>query len=202
MFSPTTALAASVTLRWQANQEPDISSYNLYYGTQSRNYGLPIPVGNETSYTVDNLTAGTAYYFALTAVDTAGNESGYSAEVVANATTSEPATEDSQLLPSTNNGLQSVVLVTSVSSPQPEGRMIQLMAQVNGTELAFYQYQFEIKKQGKSWKILRKYSTEASTMWETSGKKGKWNIRVKVRHRNNPSIVLGVDKIKKFKIKR
>ena len=95
---PTTAIAASVTLRWQANSEPDISGYNVYFGTQSRDYGSPIPAGNTTSYTVDNLTEGTTYYFALTAIDTSGNESGYSVEVVANATSSEPATEDYQLL--------------------------------------------------------------------------------------------------------
>ncbi len=68
LIIPATSMAASVTLRWQANQEPDISSYNVYYGTQSRDYGLPIPAGNATSYTIDNLAEGTTYYFALTAV--------------------------------------------------------------------------------------------------------------------------------------
>lgn len=102
IFLPTTVLAASVTLRWQANQEPDISGYNLYYGNQSRNYGLPIPAGSATSYTVDNLTEETTYYFAISAVDTSGNESGYSVEISANATFSEPATEDYQLLLSTH----------------------------------------------------------------------------------------------------
>ena len=100
---PTVANAASVTLSWQANQEPDISSYNVYYGTQTRNYGLPIPAGSGTSYTVDNLTEGTTYYFALTAVDTSGNESGYSIERSADATSSEPATEDYRLLLSTHS---------------------------------------------------------------------------------------------------
>ena len=106
---PTTVMAASVTLRWQANQEPDISNYNVYYGTQSRDYGLPIPAGNTTSYTIDNLTEGTTYYFALTAVDTSGNESGYSSEVIANATSSDPATEDYQLLLSTRSDRSNAV---------------------------------------------------------------------------------------------
>jgi hypothetical protein len=109
IFLPTTALAASVTLRWQANQEPDISSYNLYYGRESRQYGQPIPVGNVTSYTLDNLAEGTTYYFCLTAVDTSGNESGYSAEVTANATSSEPATEDYQLLLSNTSNRSNAV---------------------------------------------------------------------------------------------
>jgi len=109
LIIPSISYAASVTLRWQANQEPDISNYNVYYGTQSRNYGLPIPAGNTTSYTIDNLTEGITYYFALTALDTSGNESGYSAEVVANATSSEPATEDYQLLLSYNSNRSNAV---------------------------------------------------------------------------------------------
>jgi len=109
LIIPSASLAASVTLRWQANQEPDISNYNVYYGTQSRNYGLPIPAGNTTSYTIENLTEGTTYYFALTALDTSGNESGYSSEVVANATSSEPATEDYQLLLSYNSNRSNAV---------------------------------------------------------------------------------------------
>ncbi|GEM_PF-6122446 len=109
LIVPTIGFAASVTLRWQANSEPDISSYNVYYGTQSRDYGPPIPAGNTTSYTVENLTEGTTYYFAITASDTSGNESGYSYEVSANATSSEPATEDYQLLLSTNSDRSNAV---------------------------------------------------------------------------------------------
>ena len=112
IFLPTTALAASVTLRWQANQEPDISSYNVYYGTESRSYGLPIPAGNVTSYTVENLREGSTYFFSITAVDTSGNESGYSeelGEVVANATSSEPTTEPYRLLLSTRSDRSNAV---------------------------------------------------------------------------------------------
>ena len=103
LCAPAMADAASVTLRWQANQEPDISGYNVYYGTSSRSYGAPIPVGNTTSHTIDNLAEGTTYYFALTATDTSGNESGFSSEVSANATSSEPATTPYRLLISTRS---------------------------------------------------------------------------------------------------
>jgi len=60
---PALALAGSATLHWQANTEPDLAGYRIYYGTSN------------------NLTEGQTYYFALTAVDTSGNESGYSKEV-------------------------------------------------------------------------------------------------------------------------
>lgn len=74
-------MAATITLNWQPNTESDLQGYNLYYGTSSRQYGLPIPVGNVTSWSEDFFEEGETYYFTLTAVDNAGNESGYSAEI-------------------------------------------------------------------------------------------------------------------------
>ncbi|GAB6144240.1 fibronectin type III domain-containing protein [Desulfocicer niacini] len=74
-FSAETS-GSDVNLGWLAG-EPDILEYRVYYGTSSRNYGLPVSV-NGTAYTVAGLVAETKYYFAVTAVDTAGNESGYS----------------------------------------------------------------------------------------------------------------------------
>ena len=68
-------------LAWDANTEPDLSGYKLYYGTASGTYGTPINVGNVTTYTVTGLTDGQTYYFAVTAYDSVGNESGYSNEV-------------------------------------------------------------------------------------------------------------------------
>ena len=109
ILAPAVAFSASVTLRWQANTEPDISGYNIYYGTSSRNYGTPIPVSNATSHTIDNLTEGRTYYFAVTATDTSGNESGYSSEVSANATSSEPATNPYRLLLSTRSDRSNAV---------------------------------------------------------------------------------------------
>ncbi len=79
--SPAFLNAASVQLSWQPNGEPDLQGYNIYVGTQSRHYTTPIPAGNVTQYEVTDLDEGQLYYFALTAVDNSGNESGYSSEV-------------------------------------------------------------------------------------------------------------------------
>ena len=46
------------------------------------NYGTGNDVGNQTSYTFQNLDEGQMYYIAVTAYDTSDNESGYSAETV------------------------------------------------------------------------------------------------------------------------
>jgi len=66
-----------IVLTWKANSESDLSIYRVYYGTSSRNYGLPIPV-NGTKYSISGLNSNVTYYLAVTAVDTSGNESGYS----------------------------------------------------------------------------------------------------------------------------
>ena len=82
LVAPTrSAIAGSAKVSWQPNSEPDLQGYRIYYGTRSRDYGAPIDVGNVTSYTITGLNEGKTYYFAVTAVDTSGNESGFSAEV-------------------------------------------------------------------------------------------------------------------------
>lgn len=82
LFCANHALAIDVKLAWDANTETNLSGYKVYYGTSSRTYGTPINAGNVTTYTVTNLSNGT-YYFAVTAYNTTGQESGYSNEVVA-----------------------------------------------------------------------------------------------------------------------
>jgi hypothetical protein len=79
---PLLAYSADVTLAWDANTEPDLDGYKLYYGTSSRNYTTSVDVGTTTEYTLTGLTEGITYYFAATAYDTLDNESGYSTEIV------------------------------------------------------------------------------------------------------------------------
>lgn len=77
--SSTTGMTA--TLSWAPNTDSDLAGYKVYVGTSSGAYGIPLDVGNVTSYTIGNLTAGTTYYFAVTAYDQSKNESVYSSEV-------------------------------------------------------------------------------------------------------------------------
>ena len=79
--SPPPSGGGSATVTWNANTESDLAGYRVYYGTSSRNYPNSISLGKVTSGTVSGLTVGTTYYFAVKAVDTSGNLSGYSAEV-------------------------------------------------------------------------------------------------------------------------
>ncbi|MBC2696402.1 MAG: fibronectin type III domain-containing protein [Desulfobacteraceae bacterium] len=81
LILPCIVFAGSVMLTWKASPELDLSEYWVYYGTSSHVYGPSIPVGNVTSYTVSELDEEKTYYFSVTAVDTSGNESGYSVEI-------------------------------------------------------------------------------------------------------------------------
>jgi len=71
-----------VVLTWAANSEGDLASYNVYRGTSANPTTLlsTITAGTETS-TEDSLTNGTLYYFNISAVDDAGNESSVTSDV-------------------------------------------------------------------------------------------------------------------------
>ena len=87
-LNASSAFAGTATLSWNApttNADgtplTDLAGYKVYYGTSSHTYSQNIDVGNVTTYTVNNLTDGLTYYFAVTAYDTGSNESAYSNEV-------------------------------------------------------------------------------------------------------------------------
>lgn len=77
--APTTY---SVTLTWAANTEPDLAGYKVYRRTASGAYGAAIATvsAGTLSYQATGLSASTTYFFAVTAYDSAGNESGLSTE--------------------------------------------------------------------------------------------------------------------------
>jgi hypothetical protein len=75
-----TASQHSVGLSWEASQSPDVVGYNVYRSQHQKdsytklNDGLdPFP-----SYTDSTVQGGETYFYAATAVDSAGNESAYS----------------------------------------------------------------------------------------------------------------------------
>jgi len=86
------ASAGTADVSWNANTEPDLASYKIYYGTSSRTgidpkvcgacgYSSNINVGNVTSHVFSGLTDGQTYYFSVSAIDNSGNESSFSSEV-------------------------------------------------------------------------------------------------------------------------
>lgn len=90
VYSVRAVYSAQVTLEWEASSG-DVAGYNVYQGTSSRDYDVTLDVGNWNSVTIADLEDGEAYYFAVTAYDTDGNESGYSNEACINCQTSSSA---------------------------------------------------------------------------------------------------------------
>jgi hypothetical protein len=71
----------SVNLAWDANPEPDIARYKVYWGLQSGTPTESLEVGKVTTATVANLNGGTTYFFTVTAINGDGLESEPSNEV-------------------------------------------------------------------------------------------------------------------------
>jgi len=71
----------TVEIFWQANTEPDLAGYKLYYGSNSGQYLKPINIDPYVMQYELSLSCGFTYYFALTAYDTSDNESEKSNEV-------------------------------------------------------------------------------------------------------------------------
>ncbi len=97
----TSGYAIDVTLAWDANTDPDLDGYMLYYktGPLSSTYNgmgategdspiyisfQEIPNPEQPEYTIHGLDDTETYFFALTAYDISGRESGYSNEVGSN----------------------------------------------------------------------------------------------------------------------
>ena len=71
----------AINLKWNANTEPYLGGYKIYYGTSAGNYGTPKAVGNITSDKLTGLTNGTPYFIAITSMNSVGVESAKSAEI-------------------------------------------------------------------------------------------------------------------------
>lgn len=71
----------SVTLAWDPSPGIDVAGYKIHWGTASRTYTNVTSAAATTTASMSGLLVGTTYYFAATAVDTSGMESGYSNEV-------------------------------------------------------------------------------------------------------------------------
>ena len=86
-----TAFAQSITLAWDANTESNIAGYKVYYktGTTSTSYNgteadqgaSPVDVGANTTITLTGLDGSQPHSFVVTAYNTDGQESTYSAAV-------------------------------------------------------------------------------------------------------------------------
>lgn len=88
MVGQTACFATTVVLQWDPDTDTDLSGYKVYYqtdsstqpfqGTGATQGATPVDIHNQTTATISGLDPAHAYYFAVTAYDTAGVESSYS----------------------------------------------------------------------------------------------------------------------------
>lgn len=64
----------AASLAWNANTEPDLAGYRVYYG-ETNTSPIKVDVQKQTSYALTNLSAGKTYFFYVTAYNTAALES-------------------------------------------------------------------------------------------------------------------------------
>ncbi|MDZ7344184.1 MAG: T9SS type A sorting domain-containing protein [candidate division KSB1 bacterium] len=100
------ATAADLRVLWLPNAETDLAGYVVYYGTQPGLYTHRIEVGRQTAYTIKDLEENRTYFIAVAAVDTAGNESPFSDEVVGKVGGRSPSKDSSGRLPRQHQLLQ------------------------------------------------------------------------------------------------
>jgi hypothetical protein len=78
-----TALCLELSFVWDANTEPDLAAYRVFYreAGQYYDYNNSAWEGTETTCTINGLDNNAEYYFVSRAYDTYGNESGNSVEL-------------------------------------------------------------------------------------------------------------------------
>lgn len=88
----SSAFAAEATLAWNPNTESDVEGYGVYFSQDDPGppYSLfgfvtlsELSDPDNPTFAVTGLETGARYYFAVTAYDTAGNESAFSSSVCA-----------------------------------------------------------------------------------------------------------------------
>ena len=83
-FSPASiAHCLEPSFAWDANTEPDLAGYKVFYRQEGQNYDYNNPAwyGTATTCTINGLDDNTTYYFVSRAYDIDGNESQNSVEL-------------------------------------------------------------------------------------------------------------------------
>jgi len=111
-FSAAVHAASSVALAWDASPGPNIAGYTVRYGTVSGVYPSSQNAGSALTTTISTLTAGTRYYFVVTARTAAGLESDPSNQI----SYTPPATPVPNVLPTLNS--ISNVTISEDAGPQ------------------------------------------------------------------------------------
>jgi hypothetical protein len=160
------AVVSAQTLVWDANTEPDLAGYRVFYGTQSGNYPNEVNVGNQTHYTPpDGFDWARTLYFAVKAYNTSGLSSPFSNEVIW--TPPPPPVTVTSLQASTTYPLLAGMPVTWTATATSSSPV----------EYRFYMYQ------KTRWVLARDYSADNKLTWTpgTADSGGPYAVQVWAR---------------------
>lgn len=88
---PSTSYSQSIRLTWRANPEPDTKYYGIFKATVSNPTAEITQVpASDTTYLDKDIALGNIYYYRITAVDSAGNVSEFSDEIMVAADIATP----------------------------------------------------------------------------------------------------------------
>jgi hypothetical protein len=164
------ARAEQVTLAWDANTEPDLAGYKIHYGAASGSYSVHMDVHNVTTYTVTGLTAGQTYYFAATAYNASGNESGHSNQV----SYAVPSPNGAPATPATPTGSSSALVNTAVAfsttATDPNGDSLQYRFDWGGGVLSSW----GAASQSRTWTAAGQYAVKAQAR-DSLGAESGWS---------------------------
>jgi Fibronectin type III domain len=167
MLSGSSALAQSVSLAWDAPTDPSVVGYDVHYGASSSSLTMTQDVGASTTATISGLTTGLTYYFAVTAYNAAGVNSGYSNAVsYTPGTTTPPASQPPGLAIDATTYFDQVTASATVVAPS--------FSTVSGNELflAFVATDYlsgantsvtNVTGAGLSWTLVQRTNTQAGT---------------------------------------
>jgi hypothetical protein len=110
-----------------------VTGYAVYYGTSSRVYSGRMDASTATQGTMSGLVPGTKYFFAVTAYNSSGVESDYSAEVSSIASTAPPTVTLTS--PIAGNTLISPATVNFAATVTPNGHTIKKVRFYNAVTL-------------------------------------------------------------------
>jgi hypothetical protein len=160
LLLPQMAAAATVTIAWDRNPEPDIAGYRISYGIVSGAYTNTVDVGNRLEFQIRGVDDGQKYYFVVQAYNTRGAVSPPSSEISANV-------------------VALTALTTDMVSPTPTGKPITWTALAgSGAQL---QYQFwRFSQSTGAWTLGQDYGSSNSLTW-TPGAEGTYAIQVWAR---------------------
>ncbi len=164
------ASAGQATLTWNPNTESDLAGYKLHYGTASGNFTVHLDVHNVTTYTVTGLTNGQTYYFAATAYDASGCESGYSNQV----SYTVPTTNGAPSTPATPTGPSSALVNAaasfSTSATDPNSDSLTFRYDWGGGVIG----NWGTASQSHTWTVTGQYTIKAQAR-DSKGAESAWS---------------------------